>query len=1335
MKKTKKIISLLLSVLMIITALPLTAVNSFAADNEITSGYYTYVVLDDGTAKITQYTGKEAELTIPSEIDGYKVTKLSRRYEDSILLFSKYVEKIVIPDSVTSIGDYAFSRCTSLKELTIPDSVTYIAGCAFYNASMDKLTLGKGITEIDVSALQGSCERLVVTSNISISYSYSYGGSAKNGMGIKTLEIEKDVTDIDSNLFFDSLENINVSEENTVYSSVDGVLFNKDKTELIKYPASRKDTSYTVPDSVKAIGDSAFEGICTYEFTGIWYDRISSYLTTITLPKGLTSIGDFAFNGCTSLTDITIPDGVGEISSHTFHGCTSLTSVKIGSGVKRIEQYAFFGCSSLNLTIPDNVIILESYALNNASMDTLTLGKGIRQIGFNALNNACERLILTGNIAGFGFVDSVSDVKTLEIGKAVTDINSSLFCDSLENIIVSEENTVYSSVDGVLFNKDKTELIQYPNGRTDTSYTIPDSVTSIGASAFSGCTSLTSVTIPDSVTSIGDSAFGGCTSLTSVTIPDSVTNIGDSAFRYCTSLTSITIPDCVTSIGGFAFNYCKNIDSVTLGKGLTYIGEYAFANSPFLDSVTIPQDCEIGYGAFGFIGSNPVSDFTIYGYTGSDAERYANENKFTFISIGTMHKPKSLSVSKLPDKTTYYQGENFETNGLELLLTYTDGETRTLTVPKNYWGEGYSIYWNTYSIGTSTVTVSYNGLEATFEINIVTPPYVFPDVSSDSWFYDAVKHNVEKGYFKGYGNGTFGPNDNIQRQDFIVVLSKIAGVDLSAYEGQNGGFADVPANDYYSAAVAWAKDNKILSGYADGRFGVGDPITREQACVIFYNYCGGSVSGDVNTVLAGYPDGGNVSDWARTAVAWAAQNNVVGGNGKLNPVGNANRAEMAQIIMNMSNNNVLAVITDISITKLPTKTEYYIGDALDTEGLELTVSYDSGTIEKITDGFIVSGFDSSKAGTKSVTVEYKGKSVSFDTKVSSPEIKLSKNNISFNTASESETVTAVTTPDGQGIIWTSSAPDIVSVSDGVITAVSRGTATVTAKLIYNGIEYTDVCFVSVKIPAVSSVEILTKPIKTNYFVGDELDLTGLKIMVTYEDDSTETMSSGFDVSGFDSSKTGTQAVTVTYRDKETTFDVILSKSIISNMHFTDVSENDWYYKAVKFNIERGYFSGKSNTYFGAAENIQKQDFIVVLANIAGVDLSKYDGRTGWFTDVPTRQYYSAAIAWAEENNIIKGKKDGTFGVGEYVTREEMCSAFYNYLKNCSKKDVSLSGSAEITLLNYPDGMQVSYWAKTAVAWAAENHVVGGNGTLNPAGNANRAEMAQIIMNMSNNGIL
>uniref|UniRef100_UPI0037DDC2AC leucine-rich repeat domain-containing protein n=1 Tax=Methanomethylophilus alvi TaxID=1291540 RepID=UPI0037DDC2AC len=135
-------------------------------------------------------------------------------------------------------------------------------------------------------------------------------------------------------------------------------------------------------------------------------------------------------------------------------------------------------------------------------------------------------------------------------------------------------NTAYVSENGVLFNKSKTSLIQYPAGKTDSAYTIPDSVTSIGNYAFFGCTSLTSVTIPDSVTYIGYDAFFGCTSLTSVTIPDSVTSIGYDAFFGCTSLSSVTIPDSVTSIGNYAFSECTSLTAINVAEGNTaYVSE------------------------------------------------------------------------------------------------------------------------------------------------------------------------------------------------------------------------------------------------------------------------------------------------------------------------------------------------------------------------------------------------------------------------------------------------------------------------------------------------------------------------------------------------------------------------------------------------------------------------------------------------------------------------------------------------------------------------------------------------------------------------------------------
>lgn len=245
----------------------------------------------------------------------------------------------------------------------------------------------------------------------------SIGSCAFHGCSsLTSITIPNSVTSI--GIAFDwckKLTQINVDTANTVYSSVNGVLFSKDKTELIRYPEGKADTSYAIPN-------------------------------------GVTSIGYWAFCDCYSLTSITIPDSVTSIGTMAFEDCSSLTSITIPGSVTSIDDNAFYVCRKLN------------------------------------------------------------------------------------QINVDTANTAYSSVNGVLFNKEKTKLIRYPIGKADTSYSIPDGVTSIGDYAFSWCSSLTSITIPDGVTIIDRNAFQYCRSLTSITIPDSVTYISAEAFDGCDSL-------------------------------------------------------------------------------------------------------------------------------------------------------------------------------------------------------------------------------------------------------------------------------------------------------------------------------------------------------------------------------------------------------------------------------------------------------------------------------------------------------------------------------------------------------------------------------------------------------------------------------------------------------------------------------------------------------------------------------------------------------------------------------------------------------------------------------
>ncbi len=180
-----------------------------------------------------------------------------------------------------------------------------------------------------------------------------------------------------------------------------------------------------------------------------------------------------------------------------------------------------------------------------------------------------------------------NSLTAITIPDSVTGIGNDAFsyCESLTSINVNENNKNYCSVDGILFNKDKTALIQYPQGKTDTSYAIPDSVTTIGDSAFHRCNSLKSITIPDGVTTIDKWAFYRCSGLTGMTIPDSVTTINDSAFEYCSSLIDITIPDNVTAIGVRTFLHCKSLTGVTIPNSVTSIGHYAFDSCPMLKDV------------------------------------------------------------------------------------------------------------------------------------------------------------------------------------------------------------------------------------------------------------------------------------------------------------------------------------------------------------------------------------------------------------------------------------------------------------------------------------------------------------------------------------------------------------------------------------------------------------------------------------------------------------------------------------------------------------------------------------------------------------------------------
>ncbi|NLB54322.1 MAG: leucine-rich repeat protein, partial [Lentisphaerae bacterium] len=453
---------------------------------------------------------------------------------------------------VTEIGYAAFVDCRSLTNLTIPSSVKEIGRYAF-----------SGCSNLTNFAIPSSV--------IHIDNSAFRGCSS-----LTSVTIPSSVTYLGLFNFWEcgQLESIIVDASNAHYSSQDGVLYNKSKTSLILCP-ERKTGSLIIPNGVTDIEDSAFRGC--------------SGLTSVTIPSSVANIGDYAFNGCSSLTNFTILFNVTSIGSEVFGDCGQLESI-------------FVDASNAHYSSIEGVL----YTKNKTTL----IRCPARKIGFFAIPEGVT------DIEGSAF-RGCNSLTCVTIPSSVTNIEYNAFgdCGQLESIFVDDSNAHYTSITGVLYNKSTTNLIRCPGGKTG-SFTIPDDVTDIEDSAFSGCRGLNNVTLHSNVASIGYFAFMGCTSLTRITIPSSVTYIGPSAFDNCDQLESIIVDASnahYASTDGVLYTKDKSIlircpggktGSFTIPKGVIRIEDSAFRGCIALTHITTPSSVTyIDRGAFSLCGS------------------------------------------------------------------------------------------------------------------------------------------------------------------------------------------------------------------------------------------------------------------------------------------------------------------------------------------------------------------------------------------------------------------------------------------------------------------------------------------------------------------------------------------------------------------------------------------------------------------------------------------------------------------------------------------------------------------------------------------------------------
>ena len=555
---------------------------------------------------------------------------------------AKNLREVTVPATVVAIDYYAFAQCSNLETVKFEEG-SRLAGIyegAFFGCGkLKNITLADNIVEISDYAFYG-CTSLteVPVSDTSMikgiySYAFAYSGICGDFATPKTLidigdyafrgtKITSAFIPDDNKL--DLIIGIGVFEECEVMEKIDvpflGASYGDEDIYWIGYifgaGAPNANATY-IPQSLRTY--IAHEGglleltcgtpanIGSSKPTG-YYKMDETNIENITLPEGITSIGQWAFYKCVNLKSVTIPDSVTSISSWAFYNCSSLESLTIPDSVKVIGNETFYNCKSLtSIRIPDGVTRIENYTFYYCiGLTSITIPSSVTSIEKYAFWG-CNNLFVIRNNSDLKF-----DMGSDSYGYIAQ--NAMMIYNKDGSIIYKESKDgvpYYITSDGFAFSVENGEyiLIKYignnetitlpltANGKDYTvkmestgkakNVIIPNEMTKIDDSAFKNCTGLTSITIPDSVTSIGDSAFYNCCSITGIAIPNSVTSIGDSAFWSCKGFTSITIPDSVTSIGSCAFRDCSSLESIAIPNSVTSIGDGAFNDCSSLTSITI----------------------------------------------------------------------------------------------------------------------------------------------------------------------------------------------------------------------------------------------------------------------------------------------------------------------------------------------------------------------------------------------------------------------------------------------------------------------------------------------------------------------------------------------------------------------------------------------------------------------------------------------------------------------------------------------------------------------------------------------------------------------------
>ena len=704
--------------------------------------------------------------------------------DGSAFSYCTKLENIRIPNSVTIIETTAFSGCTSLKNVeiyavagvvdpvyssvggsviyknprtsavdlfyvpqgmtgdangayVIPDGVTNLPNKAFNKNIFTEVVISKGVLSIEESAFY-YCEKLkkVTCATGGTGELVFRGDTFKSCSALEEITLPARISEFNPDFFAScsSLQKINLEEgQKLPYSSEDGILFNKTKTELVYCPQGRAGR-YEFASTVVSVADKAF-----YKCKN---------LEEVVFNGWMQSIGDGAFEGCSSLVKITFKGTANNeavslrIGEGAFRSCTMLTEVvfEANSRVTDLGAQAFKGCSRLTkIALPASLAVIGANAFENTKLSSVTFAENgkLAEIGASAftklpivalkfpssLETIGENAFYQNkSLASVEFAADGADLtignyafqeceklKSIAIPKNVVGIGDGVFgdCKNLATVTVDENNQYFVTSDGVLFDKGYTRLLFYPAGKTGT-FELPEQVTTIGSGVFSNNKSLTSIKISKNVTSIGDEAFlfcvnleevifdldtqgaqelvlgerifNRCDSLTSLVLPDRIKALPDFFVSANAALTDFVIPETVETIGQYAF-YGVSIENITIPSSVTYIGEIAFGGSS--SSAKTPLNVVFEDG------DQPLEVGKQLFFSNSRLQSVTLPKRLTNISEKMFWSCPSLKQITIPSGVTSVGIDAFKNTGLETIV-FEDSQDpeRTVTFADGYMTSG-----------------------------------------------------------------------------------------------------------------------------------------------------------------------------------------------------------------------------------------------------------------------------------------------------------------------------------------------------------------------------------------------------------------------------------------------------------------------------------------------------------------------------------------------------------------------------------------------------------------------------------------------------------------------